>query len=559
VSSPTHTDGVIGQDVPRLDIPDKIAGRPRFIHDMTLPGLLYGRIARPPSPAAQLLEVDLATVNAMPGVVATLRDGRFLGVIADTEYGAVKALGKLQSVAQWSEPATLPDQQTLPAFLHSQKHETQVYAEKTAPAASARTTQRFSASYSRPYLAHASIGPSCALARFDTATLQVWTHSQGIYNLRADLAKVLALPVNAIHVAHVEGAGCYGHNGADDVACDAALLARAVPGRAVQVQWTREDELSWSPLGAAMVVDLQAEVDESGRITRWQHEVWSNGHSSRPGRAPTSVLLAASHLQGAAEALLAINMPLAAGGGAERNSIPIYNFEQWQAVNHRLLAMPLRTSALRSLGAHCNVFAAESFMDEMALALKVDPLEFRLRHLDDARARAVLERAAQMARWAGRRQAAGRGWGLAVSRYKNTGAWCAVVADVEVEREVRVKKLWIAVDVGLVLNPDGVRNQIEGGAIQTVSWVLKEAVQFDRTRILSNSWETYPILRFSEVPQIEIDLLDHPQEKSLGAGEATQGPVAAALANAVTDALGLRVRHMPLSTDALTQAALSEP
>jgi CO/xanthine dehydrogenase Mo-binding subunit len=300
-------------------------------------------------------------------------------------------------------------------------------------------------------------------------------------------------------------------------------------------------------------------VDESGRITRWQHEVWSNGHSSRPGRAPTSVLLAASHLQGAAEALLAINMPLAAGGGAERNSIPIYNFEQWQAVNHRLLAMPLRTSALRSLGAHCNVFAAESFMDEMALALKVDPLEFRLRHLDDARARAVLERAAQMARWAGRRQAAGRGWGLAVSRYKNTGAWCAVVADVEVEREVRVKKLWIAVDVGLVLNPDGVRNQIEGGAIQTVSWVLKEAVQFDRTRILSNSWETYPILRFSEVPLIEIDLMDRPQEKSLGAGEATQGPVAAALANAVTDALGLRLRHMPLSTEALTQAALSEP
>jgi CO/xanthine dehydrogenase Mo-binding subunit len=546
---------VIGQTLGRIDLPDKITGRPRFIHDMTLPGLLYGCIARPTSPSAQLTEVDLSAVEAMPGVVATLRDGRFLGVIADTEYGALKTLQKLQSLAQWRETATLPDQQALPDFLRAQKHETTVYAEKTAPASSV-ATKRFSASYSRPYIAHGSIAPSCALARYEAGALEVWSHSQGVYNLRADLAKVLALPVTDIRVHHVEGAGCYGHNGADDVACDAALLARAVPGRAVRVQWSRDDELGWSPLGAAMAVDLQAEVDASGRITRWQHEVWSNGHSSRPGRAPTSVLLAASHLEDAAEPLLAINMPLAAGGGSERNSIPIYKFEQWQAVNHRLLAMPLRTSALRSLGAHCNVFAIESFMDEIALALQADPLEFRLRHLDDVRARMVLERAAQMAGWAQRQKMEGRGLGLAVSRYKNTGAWCAVVADVEVQREVRVRKLWIAVDVGLVVNPDGVRNQIEGGAIQTISWVLKEAVQFDRTRLTSTTWENYPILRFSEVPAIEIALIEQREEKSLGAGEATQGPVAAALANAVTDALGVRVRDMPLSTEALTRAAL---
>lgn len=556
---PVPQDGVVGRNVPRLDIPDKVSGRPRFIHDMALPGLLYGRIARPPSPAARLLEVDLAAVNALPGVVATVRDGRFLGVIADSEYAAVKALKKLISAAKWVESATLPDRHDLPTFLHSQAHETQLYAERQAEAPGAPAAQSFSASYSRPYLAHASIGPSCALARYSSDALEVWTHSQGIYNLRADLAKVLALPLASITVQHVEGAGCYGHNGADDVACDAALLARAVPGRPVQVQWTREDELGWSPLGAAMAVDLQADVDASGRITRWRHEVWSNGHSSRPGRAPTSVLLAATHLDKAAEPLLAINMPLAAGGGAERNTIPIYNFPQWQAVNHRLLTMPLRTSALRSLGAHCNVFAIESFLDEIASALGIDPLEYRLRHLDDARARAVLETAAQMAGWAQRGKTPGRGLGLAVSRYKNTGAWCAVVAAIDAEREVRVDRLWIAVDVGLVVNPDGARNQIEGGAIQTVSWVLKEAVQFDRTRIESNTWETYPILRFSEVPQIEIQLISRPHEKSLGAGEATQGPVAGAIANAVADALGVRVRHMPLSTEAVTQAVLATP
>jgi len=556
--APVPHDGVVGRSVPRLDIPDKVSGRPRFIHDMVLPGLLYGRIARPPSPAAQLLEVDLAAVKALPGVVAMVRDGRFLGVIADSEYAAVKALKKLQAAARWSESATLPDMQDLPAFLRAQAHETRLYAEQQAPAPGAPAAHSFRASYSRPYLAHASIGPSCALARYSPEALEVWTHSQGIYNLRSDLAKALALPASRITVQHVEGAGCYGHNGADDAACDAALLARAVPGQPVQVQWTREDELGWSPLGAAMAVDLQADVDASGRITRWRHEVWSNGHSLRPGRAPTSVLLAATHLEPPAEQLLAINMPQQNGGGAERNSIPIYNFPQWQAVNHRLLSMPLRTSALRSLGAHCNVFAIESFLDEIASALGIDPLDYRLRHLDDARARAVLETAAQMAGWARRGKTAGRGLGLAVSRYKNTGAWCAVVAAIDAGREVRVDKLWIAVDVGLAVNPDGVKNQIEGGAIQTVSWVLKETVKFDRTRIESNTWETYPILRFSEVPQIEIQLINRPQEKSLGAGEATQGPVAGAIANAVADALGVRVRHMPLSTEAVTRAALAD-
>jgi nicotinate dehydrogenase subunit B len=546
--------------VPRLDIPDKVKGTPRFIHDMMLPGMLYGRVLHPPSPGAVLLEVDFPAIEALPGVVVTVRDGSFLGVIADDEYAAVRALAKLAATARWREASALPDMHDMPGFLRTQPHETSLVAEKTSEV-QPLATATFQADYSRPFLAHASIAPSCAVACFQGDALEVWTHSQGIFNLRADLALVLNMPAARITVQHVEGAGCYGHNGADDAACDAALLARAVPGRAVQVQWTREDELTSAPFGAAMAVTLKAGVDAEGQICDWQHDVWSSGHSMRPGRSSTPVLLAAMLLEKPFAPQVAINMPLAVGGGAERNSVPLYDFAQWRAVCHRTLTMPIRTSSLRSLGGHCNVFAIESFIDEIAASLGVDPLAFRLRHLSDVRGREVLKAVSVMAHWSDRKQACaaveGRGMGIAFAKYKNTGAYCAVVACIDAGREVKVSKLWIAVDVGRVVSPDGVVNQIEGGAIQTVSWVLKEAVRFDGTRIVSTTWESYPILRFSEVPSVDLRIIDRPDQKSVGAGEATHGPVAAAIANAVADALGVRVRNMPLTADAITRAALA--
>jgi nicotinate dehydrogenase subunit B len=549
----------------RLDIPSKVTGQFQFIHDTALPGMLYGRVLHPPSPNAALLAVDLAAVQALPGVVATVRDGSFIGVVAGNEYLAVLALKKLAHIAQWHEVADLPNMHDLPAYLRAQPVETTLVGEKQAAAYTPAspllpaTGQTIQASYSRPFLAHASIGPSCAVARYSPTSLEVWTHSQGIYNLRADLALVFDMPANAITVQHVEGAGCYGHNGADDVACDAALLARAVPGRAVQVQWTRESELGSAPFGPAMAVELSAQVDADGCITDWQHSVWSNGHGMRPGRSSTPVLLAGTLLEKPFAQQIAVNPPLAAGGGSERNAVPLYDFAQWRAVNHRVLNMPIRSSALRSLGAHCNVFASESFMDEIAVQIGADPLKFRLRHLADTRAHAVLQAAADMAAWPARKdkQPEGHGMGLACTRYKNTGAYCAVVASVEAGHNLWVKKLWIAVDVGLAVSPDGVVNQIEGGAIQTVSWVLKEAVQFDRTRIHSTAWDSYPILRFSEVPQVEVQIIHRPDQASLGAGEATHGPVAAAIANALFDALGVRVRDMPLTTEAITKAAMA--
>jgi CO/xanthine dehydrogenase Mo-binding subunit len=461
-------------------------------------------------------------------------------------------LVRLRKSVVWEQSAMLPEAAKLTDWMRQQPAETTNVADRgTGAPKVARTVRR---SFSRPYIAHASIGPSCGIAQWTDAGVRVWTHSQGIFNLRADLATALAMPAERIIVEHVEGAGCYGHNGADDVALDAVLLAKAAGGRPVRVQWSREDELAWAPFGAAMVIDLEADLDEAGDIIAWRGEIWSNGHTSRPGRSKTSTLLAASHVSPPAPSTLPINPPLATGGGAERNAVPLYDFPALRVTSHRLLVMPVRTSALRSLGAYANIFAIESLVDEIAQGRGEDPLAFRLRHLSDARARAVLDAAARRAGWGNRQKREGVGYGIGFGQYKNAGAYCAVVAEVEAERDVVVRRLTVAVDVGEIINPDGVINQIEGGAIQATSWTLKEAVRFDDTRITSDSWESYPILRFSEVPKVDVEIVPRPSERPLGAGEAAQGPTAAAIGNALADALGVRVRDLPLTAERIVAA-----
>ncbi|MEO7402954.1 MAG: molybdopterin cofactor-binding domain-containing protein, partial [Burkholderiales bacterium] len=525
-SPDTHR--IVGQSVPRIDLPDKVFGRPRFVHDLQLPGMLHGRIVDLASPRAKIVSVDDAAVKAMPGVVAVVRDGSFLGVIAEREAVAVKAAEKLAAAVRWEEGETLPDAANLAAFLTSTKHETTIVEERT-PAQPATVVKRHKARFLKPYIAHASIGPSAAVACWADGSLEVWSHSQGIYNLRDDMAQGLRVPAERIKIHHTEGAGCYGHNGADDVAFEAALLARATPGRPVKLVWSRSDELGRSPMQAGHLVEVRAGTDASGNIVDWEHELWANGYSSRPGRADTPTLIAALHLEKPFPPFISINPPKAAGGGADRNSVPLYDFPKMKILNNRLLEMPIRTSALRGLGAYANIFALESFMDELAIDAGRDPIEYRLAHLSDPRGRAVIEAAVKRATWWRDKRAEGVGHGFAFARYKNLGAWCAVAAQIEAGATLKVRRLAIAVDVGQVINPDGVRNQVEGGAIQTVSWVLKEAVKFDRMRITSRSWEDYPILTFSEVPQIDIELINRPNERSLGAGEAPNGPAAAAI------------------------------
>jgi CO/xanthine dehydrogenase Mo-binding subunit len=544
---------LVGESVPRADLPGKVLGRPSYVHDLELPGMLHGRVLRPPSPAARLVSIDAARARAVPGVVAVVRDGRFVGVIAEREEGAVAALERLRADCRWEEAASLPDSAQLAQWLRSQPVETSVVEEKGEVPAPGTATHR--ATFTRPFTAHASLGPSCAVARWDRGGLHVWTHAQGIFNQRADLALVFAMPAESIVVEHAEGSGCYGHNGADDVALDAALLARAAGGRPVKVLWSREDELGWAPFGPAMCIEIEADVDAEGEVLAWRSDIWSNGHTTRPGRAPEPVLLAAGHLEAPSAPPLAINTPLASGGGAERNAVPAYAIAATRIRSHRVLRMPIRTSALRSLGAFLNVFAIESVVDDVAAGRGLDPLAWRLPRLPDPRAREVLEAAARLADWASWKRAEGRGRGIGYARYKQSGAYCAVVAEVEAAREILVRRLSIAIDVGLAVNPGGVANQVEGGAIQAASWTLKEAVRFDRTRITSLGWADYPILRFSEVPEVRVQVLQRAEEPSMGAGEASMGPTAAAIGNAVRDALGVRVRDLPITAERILAAS----
>jgi CO/xanthine dehydrogenase Mo-binding subunit len=541
-----------GNSVPRVDIPDKVFARPRFIHDQTLAGMLHGRVLRPENARAKLVELKEDGARSVAGFVAILRDGSFAGVVAETEHAAETALDALRKDATWSDGEPLPDENDLANFLKAQPRESTVIGEKTAasPGPIARTIRR---QYTRPYIAHASIAPSCAIAQWTGDRVHVWTHSQGVYLLRADLALVLKLAVEHITVEHMEGAGCYGHNAADDVALDAVLLAKAAGGRPVRVQWSRQGEMSDAPFGAAMAIEIEADLDAQGEIIDWRHAIWSNGHAARPGRAAQPALLAAFELENPFPRMVSTNPPQANGGGGDRNSIPLYDLPAWRVDSHRLTTMPIRTSALRTLGGQGNVFAIESILDEIAAERGEDPVAFRLRHLGDERAKDVIRAAAARAGWKPAKQP-GIGYGIGFGRYKNTGAYCAAVAEIESAENIRVRKLTLAVDVGEAINPDGVINQIEGGAIQATSWVLKERVRFDRQRITSTGWTEYPILRFSEVPDVEVELIQRPEIDPVGAGEAAHGPVTSAIANAVFDALGVRVRDLPITRDRIIAA-----
>lgn len=541
-----------GSSVKRIDIPDKVFAKARFIQDRAPLGTLHGRVLRPEASGAQLLDLKENSARGVAGLVAIVRDGNFAGVICETERAATAALKALHQGATWSRGDALPSEDDLASFLKSQPVESTIVDARQA-ATSVMVARTIRRQYIRPYIAHASMAPSCAMARWDSGRVHVWTHSQGIYLLRTDLALVLRAPAESITVEHIEGAGCYGHNGADDVALDAVLLAKAAAGRPVRVQWSRADELSHAPCGAAMAIEIEADLDTQNEIVGWRHHIWSNGHVARPGRAAQPALLAGTEIGKPFPRMISANPPQANGGGGDRNSIPLYDLPSWEIVSHRLRTMPIRTSALRTLGGQGNVFAIESMLDEIAFVRGEDPIAFRLRHLRDERAKNVIRIAARRAGWKPKERK-GIGHGAGFARYKNTGAYCAVIAEIEGAEEIKVKKLTLAVDVGEAINPDGVINQIEGGAIQATSWALKERVRFDRQRITSTSWSDYPVLRFTEVPDVEVELIQRSEIDPVGAGEAAHGPVTAAIANAVFDALGVRVCKLPITRDSLIAA-----
>jgi CO/xanthine dehydrogenase Mo-binding subunit len=547
---PPSTHRIVGKSIARFDIPGKVTGGIAYVQDLRLPGMLHGRVVRPPSYGAKLETIDEARIKAIPGVVAVVRDGSFLGLIAEREEQAIQASEALRQSAKWAAGPPLPDQASLYDHLLSLPAEPHVISEKQG--ALPDGAKVIEATYHKPYMCHGAIGPSCAVAQFADGKMTVWTHSQGVFPLRGNLAKGLKLPPDKVHCIHAEGSGCYGHNGADDVALDAALLARAAPGgRPVRLQWMRGDEFGWEPFGPAMLMKAKAALGADGRVVDWNYDLWSNTHSTRPDPGGNN-LLASWYLAEPQKPAPPGILQQPAGGG-DRNAIPLYDFPRQRVVNHFIREMPLRVSALRTLGAYANVFAIESFLDELALAAAADPVAFRLAHLKDPRARAVIEAVARKANWKpGEKGGGGKGRGIGFAKYKTLATYVAVIADVEIDSasgKVSVPRAWAVADAGLIINPDGLANQIEGGVIQSTSWTLHEEVKFDRNGIKSRDWLTYPILTMPEVPKVEVELINRPDERPLGAGEASQGPAVAAIANAFAAATGKRMRELPLTAE----------
>jgi nicotinate dehydrogenase subunit B len=538
---PNDQHRLIGQPIRRPDNEPIVFGQPYHIQDLQFPGMVYGAVVRPPSYGASLKSIDQEAIKSK-AIEKLIRNGSFLAVITKNQYQAFKAQQLIRDHTQWEDAPPLPNikPQELPAYLRTLPVKTENVSEKGNPQPQPPATKTIKASYFKPYIMHGAIGPSCAIAKYENGQLDVWSHSQGVYPLRESLAALLRMPAANIHVKGVAGSGCYGHNGADDAAADAALMAIAYPDKHIYVQWSRDDEHAWEPYGSAMLMDLEAALDDTGTINYWKYALYSDTHGARPsGHAEN--LLPARYLEKPFTA-----KPSGFSGGAYRNAEPYYNIPN-QSVQANFFEGPLRASSLRSLGAFANIFAIESFMEELAQTAGKDPFEFRLQHLPDDRAHAVLNKLKEVTK--------DQKVGIAFSRYKNAGTYCAVAAKVKVEAaketgaaKVKVEYLWAVIDAGEVINLDGIKNQIEGGMMQATSWTLMEQVLFEEKHVTSRTWATYPILHMDQAPRIQVVVIDRPDQPSVGAGEAAQGPTAAAITNAIFHATGQRLRNLPVAT-----------
>ena len=560
--TPASQHVAIGKPLLRPDVPAKCTGRHVYVQDFTLPGMLHGRIVRPASIGATLVSVDESSLRGIPDV-RVVRVGNFLAVVAKGEWAAVRAATTLK--ATWDERTSLPGHEALDRFSRTAplERDQEILNRGNAADVSRRAAKTMSATYFWPFQSHASLGPSCAVAdvRAD-GTATVWTASQGVHGLRGNLSKVFGIPPEKLRVVFLDGSGSYGTNGGDHVAADALLLSKTI-GQPVRVQWMRHDEHGWDPKGPQQLLDVRAALDGDGRIVAWETEMWV------PNAAPGARALLSAEAAG-------LQQEHGTGSGAiTQNGEPPYAVDNVRVVAHLIKDTPLQLSNLRAPGKIANVFAVEGFTDEIAASQHVDAVEFRLKRLSDPRAIDAITRTAAAFKWDTRpspnpraRQGASTslgtsnllvGRGIAYMRYKQMENYVAMAMEVAVNPatgQIQVRRVTCSHDCGLVVNPDGLRNQVEGCIVQTLSRALHEEVTFDRSRVTSVDWTTYPILRFPEAPAVEVILIDRPDEPLVGAGEAATAPVAAALANAVFDATGVRLRTVPF-TPARVKAALA--
>ena len=547
---------IVGKALARPDVPAKCTGKHVYMHDFSVPNMLHARVIRPASVGAKLVSVDESSIKDIDGA-KILRVKDLLAVVADDEWTAVRAARSLR--AQWSEGTGLPVQADLAATLRADPGivDETLLSKGTPAAQRPQGAKALTATYYWPMQSHGSIGPSCAIADVGADAATVWTASQGTHGNRNTFAKFLGLPREKVRLIYLEGSGCYGMNGHEDAAADAAILSRAA-GRPVRVQWSREDELGWDPKGPPQLLDISGAVSADGRILDWRTEMWiprtTKGLPSIPLLAPEAAGL--EHVPGLNAGLIS------------QNGDPPYAADSVQVIAHWLKDTPLRPAPIRSPGKPANCFAVESFVDELAAAAGADPVEFRLRGLKDARAIEVIKRTAALMNWQTRpspgpdTSAAGaRGRGFCFVHYKHNEAYVALAMQVAVDRasgKIKVERVVCAQDCGQIINPDGVRAQAEGSILQTLSRVLMEEVMFDRARVVSVDWASYPILRFSDVPKLDIELIDRPSLPPLGAGEAACTVVGAALANAVHDATGARLRTVPFTPERVKAAMASK-
>lgn len=542
---------LVGKPIHRKDILDIAAAKIHFIQDLRLPDMVHARVMRPPVYNATLASFPQEQVQKMSGVLKVVVNGDFVAVITSQEYESIKALEKMKQLAKWESKPISPLQDQLYADMLQNSNAAE-HVEGDKGKKIFETTTTLEAQYKRPYQMHGSIGPSCAIGLWKDDLLTIWSHTQGVYPLRSTISDLVNLPLKKIRVIGVPGAGCYGHNGADDVGGDAALLALQMPGKPVRVQWMREDEHKWEPYGSAMMLQIKAALNAEGKVVSWKTDIYTDTHSSRPG-GKAGHLIAGRHLE----------KPFAFegggfSGGSHRNSLPLYDFETKKVDLHNYKG-PLRTSALRSLGAYGNIFALESFMDELAEKAGKDAVQFRLDHLKNERAKEVITTLVTKTGWDQKKQP-GKGQGFAFAQYKNNASYFAVKAEIELNmaaKTYRLVKLTGVIDAGQAINPDGIINQTSGGMIQAASWTMLEQVHYNADGVASSSWENYPILRFEDVPDTEVFVIDRPELEPLGAGEAAQGPVSAAIANAIFNATGTRLREIPLTADKIDWTKIS--
>jgi CO/xanthine dehydrogenase Mo-binding subunit len=541
----------VGKPLPRPDVPAKVTGHHVFVHDFAVDGMLHGRAIRPPSVAARLLEVDAASIKDIPGA-RVVRIESFLGVVAEDEWDAVQAARLLK--ARWSEPNALIGHERVREWMRAGPFDGEEYLVRKGEARQqlAAAPKRLTAEYYWPLQTHGSMGPSCAVADVREGKATIWTASQATHKFREAFAAFLGLPQASVRLIYLDGAGCYGMNGHDDAAADAALLARAV-GRPVRVQWMREDEHGWDPKGPPQLLALEGALDAEGKIAAWRTDMWLPRATANLPNVP----LLAPDAAGIAQ-------PQGLSAGLiSQNGDPPYAVPHQEVQVHWLKSSPLRPSNLRAPGKIANSFAVEGFTDELAAAAQRDPVEFRLQALSDPRGIEVIRRAAAAFRWQPRPSPAAaqgqrsNGRGFAYVHYKHNETYVAMALEAEVDRSsgaVRVQRVACGHDCGLVINPDALRAQIEGCILQTLSRALFEEVTFDRARVTSVDWASYPILRFPDVPEIVIDLVSQPKDPPLGAGEAAASAVAAALGNAVFDATGVRLRTVPFTPERVRAA-----